>query len=224
MPDTFTPAFGRRMHHDPANRNYPVRGVLFAEAAPLVSRTWWRPGVWDQGQSSSCTAHACIGVVASSPFRHRSYEHLAYYDTFDDRMALYKKSQRYDPWPGERYEGTSTDAPFKVLRERGHISQWRWCFGLDDVLRTLSHHGPVAIGVDWHQGMVEWDRDFYLSPKGGTVGGHAVELIGLNVTKKTVTVVNSWGPGWARRGRGLLRFEDLGVLLEARGEAVTVVL
>lgn len=211
--------------HDPANRAYPATGVLFRAAAPLRPKTWWRRGVWDQGYSSECSPHSAAGVRGTSPFRKNlPRPDLLAYDDRSERTELYAESQKVDPWPGESYDGTSTDAPFKVMRSRGHIREWRWCFGADDVLRALSHHGPVSIGTNWYEGMETPKPNGFVSPSGDILGGHAYELLGIDVDDEFVTAVNSWGPTYGRNGRFRISFKDLRALLEGDGEAVTVVL
>lgn len=209
--------------HDPKNRAYPVRSLL--GDAPLVSRSWWARHVFDQGNESSCTAQAASGVVFTSPFRMElERSNLQSYDEAAERYELYRAAQKVDPWPGESYEGSSTDAPFRVLRDGGQISEWRWAFGLDDVLRTLSHHGPVAIGTNWYAGMDRPDSKGFVKAEGSIRGGHAYELYGINVAGRFVRARNSWGPSWGVKGLFLLSFDTLDRLLREDGEAVTVVL
>lgn len=218
---------GRVRYHDPNNRSYPMR-ALMGEAIVRRNVTWWRRGVFDQGNTSSCTAHAATGLLVTSPFRMStaSRPHLPAYDTFEERVELYRKAQTVDPWPGESYEGSSTDAPFKILRERGHIREWRWCFGVNDVLDTLSAYGPVAVGTNWYRTMFQADPiTGRVTIEGSVAGGHAYQLIGISVRNKTVTAVNSWGEQFGVRGRFVLTWDQLGKLLEDDGgEACTVVL
>lgn len=218
---------GRHVWHDPRNRGYSIQAELAAGTEDLKTRTWWRRGYFDQGSSSSCTSHAAGGLIRTSPFRLAAPEkpHLREYDDEVELVALYEESKRYDPWPGENYDGTSSDAPFKVLRERGVIGEWRWCFGINDVLRTLSHFGPVAIGVSWLERMMETDERGFIRSSGAEVGGHEVELVGINVPGSYVTGVNSWGRwGYHDSGRFRLSFSDLEERLEDSGDAVTVVM
>jgi hypothetical protein len=144
-------------------------------------------------------------------------------DEESERVPFYRESQKYDPWPGEDYEGTSTDAPFRLMRERGIIKGWAWLFGPEEVKFHLQHYGAVAIGTEWYWSMFSVDKDGYIifKPESGTAGGHTYELAFCHPKSQDVTVVNSWGP-WGRKGRAKLRWEAVEHLLAAQGEAVTV--
>ncbi len=216
---------GRNLYHDPRNRDYPIRELLPRETTPK-RRPWWRRGVYDQGSESSCTAQAAAGVLESSPNRQVYRGHLPHYDEVPERFELYREAQRHDPWQGEepQYKGSSTDAPFKVLRNRGQIAEWRWCFGIQDVIDTLNVFGPVALGTTWHHDMFRPDANGYVSLTGGVAGGHAYETVWYDLNEQRFRCVNSWDRSWGQSGRFWLRYEQVEALLADRGEAVTIVL
>lgn len=217
--------FGRHVWHDPRNRDYPAvgdvqAGALVGADAPIQTHTWWREGCFDQ-RGENCTIEAASGLLYSSPFRtHLTPRHLVDVDTEDKRLALYEASKDYDPWPGRDYDGTSSDAPLKLFRAKGWIAEWRWCFGVDDVLRTVSNVSPVTIGVNWLAGMEKLDEHGFVHATGEVVGGHEIVVEGLNATHEYVTLVQSWGPPCRWR----LSFADLDALLKDEGDAVTIVL
>lgn len=213
-------AFGRSVvEHDDRSRQYMARGILFQEDAPLRSKTWRRPAPYDQGQLPQCVAYATKGVCWSQPIAQSiKLETRKKIDT----GQLYHLAQTLDQWPGEDYDGTSTLAGLKAAHQDGLIPGYRWCFGLDDVTKTLSQYGPVMIGVNWMTGMMETDEEGLLSVTGQVEGGHCVELHGVDVGRKEVIGTNSWGLSWGLKGRFRLRFEDLGTLLQDQGEAATV--
>lgn len=211
--------------HAPENRAYPARGVLFADDAEPRTKTWWTRDVWDQNGHSSCTAESATGCLVTSPFRmYLDRTNLTAYDESSERYALYRYAQNYDPWEGTDYEGSSTNAPFKVLREREQIQEWRWCFGLDDVLRTVSWHGPVSAGTVWTDQMFRPDSRGLIEAKGEVMGGHAYRVVGVDTRNKLVRCVNSWGRGWGVSGRFVMRWDTLDYLLQQDGEAAAVVL
>jgi hypothetical protein len=140
---------------------------------------------------------------------------------YDNRYAngVYGEAKEIDEWYGEDYEGTSVLAGAKVLKNRGLISEYRWCFSMEDVLRTISYHGPVVLGINWYEGMFTPDLSGYIRPTGGYAGGHCLLARGVNVRKERVLLKNSWGRSWGRWGGCYISFDDLGQLLSESGEA-----
>jgi len=63
------------------------------------------------------------------------------------------------------------------------------------------------------------DAGGYIHSTGQVLGGHAICAIGVSVTRRYVTLLNSWGNDWGQGGRALLSFDDLEQLLAAGGEA-----
>lgn len=217
------PSMGRSIvTHDPASRAFPAMGLLALPGAPRHDRTWRRGKPYDQGQTSSCVAQTMKGILNTGPISGR----IAYRTrTRMDAIDLYRNAQLYDQWPGAEpdYEGTSALGACKYLQKQGIISEYRWCFGVDDVIDTVIQHGPVGIGVWWHAGMMATDGDGFIHPTGSQVGGHEVEINGVNVRGRYVVGTNSWGVDWGVKGRFKLSWDDLGRLLDADGDAVTVV-
>lgn len=145
------PRLGRSLiWHDERSKEFPTRGVLFDPDVPVVSRVWERPGPWDQGSTSQCVAYSTKGVCNTEPVRAGLAVEVR--EAIDPK-AVYDLAQTLDPWPGTAYNGTSTLAGFKAAHQMGLIPGYRWCFGLDDVIKTLAQYGPVAIGVTWWQSM-----------------------------------------------------------------------
>lgn len=228
MTETITlphdPRLGRTLVSlDPRSRDYPAR-ALFGANLPLRNKVWSRTGAWDQGLTSQCVLYTVKGMIWTAPNR---VQHPLPKRRAIDPGVWYPLAQKIDPWPGEAptYEGTSVLAGIKTGQREGFYSGYRWCFGIDDVLQTLTYHGPIAIGVSWYMSMFETDRSGWLKvdTQSGLAGGHAVELHGLDVRQKAVIATNSWGPGWGVRGRFRIKWDDLEKLLHDNGEAVTVV-
>jgi hypothetical protein len=221
LPDRTDGRLGRHCHHDPQNRSFPIRALVGSPV--LRTRVWSRfIPAFDQGYTSSCTAQAAAGLLSHPPFTRPEF---SLYDQEPEREELYRSAQMVDPYPDTPPQGgSSTDAPFRVLRDRGHIREWRWCFGVNDVLATLSGYGPVAVGTVWTEGMFEPDRNGIISDGGSVAGGHAYELLGIDTGNQTVIGMNSWGNHWAVEGTFRMTWEMLDRLLQRDGEAVTVVL
>lgn len=206
---------------DEKSREYPARGVLFDPDAEVRSRYWDRPQAYNQLRTSQCVAFSTKGICNTDPMR--AGKDPAALAAIDPKR-IYDLAQTIDPWPGTAYNGTSTLAGMKAAHQLGLIPGYRWCFGLDDVVKTLSHHGPVAVGVTWWQSMFQpgYQGMLVVDKAGGNSGGHCVELHGVDVEAQAVVGTNSWGTGWGHGGGFRMRFEDLDMLLRENGEAVTV--
>ena len=77
--------------------------------------------------------------------------------------------------------------------------------------------------MQWREGMRHPDTDGYIRTTGESLGGHEVELTGIDVRRQRVVVTNSWGTQWGVQGRAFLTFDDLGMLLHEEGDAFVVV-
>lgn len=200
----------RLVDFDPRSRNYPIRAVL-GDRKPR-SYTW-RCLQWnDQGREGACVGFAWSHELAARP---------AEIDTADHALAtgIYRRAQQIDEFPGEGYSGTSVLAGAKAVAELGFITEYRWAFGIEDLLVTLGYFGPAVLGVNWHQGMFQLDNSGFIRPTGPVMGGHAILARGVSIKKGTVLLRNSWGAQWGRDGDCLIRIDDLATLLAANGEA-----
>lgn len=207
---------GRLPEFDERSRMFRAVGPLAAEL-PLRTKAWRRGGAYDQGPTPQCVAYTGKGILNTAPLSGLvPYTTRSRYSTNE----FYAGAQENDEWPGSNYDGTSALGLGKYLLSRGLINSYRWCFGLTEVLQALSYEGPVGIGVWWHDAMFEVDGMGYIHPEGGLAGGHEVELIGIDVTRRKVIGMNSWGEGWGINGRFYLRWDDLGTLLANDGDAV----
>lgn len=216
------PGMGRSIiEHDDRSREFAARGTLFREGAARRNRTHRRGRAYDQGETSSCVGQTVKGVLNTAPLSKQvAYGKRTKYDAFQ----FYREGQDWDEWAGEEpeYYGTSANGVCKYLRHAGVISEYRWCFGLDDVIDTLVQHGPVAIGTYWWTGMWDTDPNGFIIPTGRREGGHETELIGVNVDEEYVIGMNSWGPGWGEDGRYKISWAHLDTLLRDDGDALTI--
>ena len=227
-PDLPHPLGRSIVNHDPRNRGFGVRPLLAATRTRKPG-PWWARHTFDQ-RGSSCTTQAATGLLLSSPLRkHRKTlrwvkENLG---TEEQRHAFYLETQAHDPWPGgePQYEGSSSDAPYKLLRERGVIAEWRWCFGVDDVNDTLAVLSAVTTGTVWLESMFNVDRRGYLivDRNSRQVGGHEWLLLDHDARDDEYLALNSWSRRWGRNGRTRVRGADYRWLLEQDGDATTVV-
>lgn len=194
---------------DERSRNYPVRALL--SAVELRSKSWSCGITLNQQHEGACVGFGWSHELAAKPVPVSGI-------TNEFARDLYHEAQRVDQWPGEDYSGTSVLAGAKVVQQRGHVSQYRWAFDLTDVFLTLGYHGPVVLGLNWHEGMWEPDSRGFIAPTGECVGGHCLLARGIAVKRRYVTLRNSWGPEWGSNGDCRIRFADLERLIHESGE------
>lgn len=213
---------GRHVNHDPRNRSFRAL-VSPPRRAIKPNKTWWTSVVYDQGDSPSCTAQACVGVMNTNPFRPGFAVDRLSYDEPAERLDLYDASKIVDPFPGVDYDGTSTDAPFKVLRNAGAISGWKWLFGEDELREWVTWYGPAVVGTLWLMDMFDPSPlTGMLTVAGEIAGGHAYRIVQHSTSRDAYRIVNSWGRGWGQNGRAWIRTGDLAGLLANDGDAVTI--
>lgn len=221
--------------HDERSRQYPIRALLAPTAAKRTRKLWTPGPILDQGSEGACVGHAWAdeatatpvpvnlaraelpGTEAGKPWP-RDPQGLAF--------AIYRQAQRLDEWPGEAYSGTSVLAGAKVMQSLRLLSEYRWAFGVDDVIDTLVQHGPVVLGIPWFYGMYQpFGGEILVS--GQVVGGHAILATGFDPVRAVngrpprpmIRLTNSWGLGWGEAGSAWITAAGLSSLLEQNGEA-----
>jgi hypothetical protein len=201
---------------DERSRNFP----LTVEAEPKRVRRLWRQGVvLDQGNEGACVGFGWTGTELSGPqWPDPQPTKTAGYMRAIDR---YRRAQTIDEWPGEAYSGTSVLAGAKVMQADGVVSEYRWCFGIDDVRNALLTHGPVVIGIPWYSKMYSTNLDGTVKIGGDKVGGHCLFLNGYHPAKlvdgkprEMFRWRNSWGSTYGINGSAWISTDALMVLLE----------
>jgi len=206
---------GRIVQHDPRSFGFPA---VLAPALKTVTHRHYGPAL-DQGSIGSCTGNAAADALNTVPLR-RGRRLLTEVDAQD----LYHQATILDGFPGTwppTDTGSSGLAVAKASVKAGWVGSYTHAFGLDQALAALVL-APVIVGTNWHQDMFTPDPAGYLHPTGAVAGGHEYALVGLDVKRKRVTMLNSWGPSWGRNGRAYLTFTDLGQLLADQGDVVAL--
>lgn len=208
----------RLQHFDARSKDFPVAAVV---PEGVKTKTWRLNERNDQGPDGACVGFGIGHRLAAAPLELGGVD-------YDFSFALYKEAQKLDPWQGENYEGTSVLAGIKAARNRGHIGTYRWCFSVEDIMRALTHEGPVIVGTWWDFSMFEPDERGLLVPDGNHAGGHCYLLRGVTLKPRgklkglgpLFRVTNSWGKGWGDNGEAFIRVEDYERWLLPGGEAV----
>lgn len=202
---------------DERSRDFPIRTAVAGR--DIVSSTWALGLNLDQGREGACVGFGWAHELAADPVAVPGI-------TNGYARTLYHEAQQKDQWPGGSYpgatpvyEGTSVLAGAKVCQARGLLPEYRWAFGLNDLLLAVGHIGPAVIGVKWYASMGRTDNLGFIRPSGRLLGGHCTLLTGVSVAKRAFRVHNSWGASWGVRGQAWLSWDDMGKLLARGGEA-----
>lgn len=227
--------------HDERNRNYSVRPLLANRREAIVRKdTFWKvpddPNIpFDQAKEGACGPFSGFHELAVGPI---FVPGITQQGAFD----FYPRVQATDRAMGNNWpDGVSMLALAKTLKAEGRITEYRWAFGVNDVVDTLVSTGPVILGIEWRYNMYFTASGGRVVLSGNVVGGHALVLVAyviatgefarkLNVPEGTEVVgwLNSWGRGYgvadarlnASGGIGWLTLADLGTLLSRNGEAL----
>lgn len=209
---------GRHVEHDPrsrafeASRETQLRTVLHQHHGPVL----------DQGQLGSCTANAITQACNTDPLIRAGRQLL----TEDDALKAYEYATAHDAFPGQYPPddtGSSGLAAAKAAQHLGWIRAYHHAFGLRHTLEALART-PVIIGIEWTRDMFHPDEHGYVHPSGDVVGGHEVCLVGIDVDRKDVTILNSWGDSWGEQGTARLSWVDLEDRLRNKGDCTVPVL
>jgi hypothetical protein len=209
------PGMGRGLvNHDDRSKAFRAVDLLRPDEVPRDRQ--WRSGLaYDQRTTSQCVAFTGKKMLNTSQVsRHARWWRRRLYSTTD----FYRGAQLNDEWDGEAYDGTSALGLCRYLTELGILTEYRWCFGLSDVLLTVSHIGAVGIGIWWYDSMFQ-PVNGRLHVAGDRAGGHETVLTGNDVGRREVILTNSWGRGWGVKGKARLGWDDLDRLLQEDGDA-----
>jgi hypothetical protein len=209
---------------DERSKSYGI-GPLIGTDRPKKRATFWQEGtVLDQGQEGACVGFGWLAELLAKPAPpdEQPSEELG------NKIArfYYHEAKKIDEWEGEDYEGTSVLAGAKVMHRYGFISEYRWCFDIDDIINVVVANGPVVIGIPWYESMYRTNRDGLCDVSGNIVGGHCITITGYDPAmafgRQTLEVFrwrNSWGTGYGKGGSGYIRVSDLRKLFAEGGEA-----
>ncbi len=208
----------RIQQFDEKSRSYPITATLPGDVKPR-SYTWSCSQHLDQGAEGACTAFGWSHELIAKP---------SVVKGIDAKFAqkLYWEAQKIDEWPGgsypgayPQYEGSSVLAAAKVVKQLGYIKEYRWAFGLEDLILSVGHKGPAVLGLDWYSDMFDVDENGFIAATGEISGGHCILCKGVNIKGEYFVLHNSWGPTWGVGGDAKITFGEMQYLLQSGGEA-----
>lgn len=241
---TQDPRLDRLVQFDERSRGYPIRALVGRKTPRSYT---WRIGtdfLIDQGREGACVGFAVVNELQARPAESR-------FGGKDetDRFAvqeIYWPAQKTDPWEGgsypgasPQYDGTSVLAGVKAAQRLGYFEEYRWSFGLEDLVIGIGRHGPAVLGLAWFDTNYEPGPDGFIRPEGNVVGGHAIlaravkiewkndrrlDMDDVDLDRSYVTVRNSWGV-WGHKGSGdaYITLGHLSRWLAQQGEACFMV-
>jgi hypothetical protein len=202
--------FGRRVEFDERSRLFPIRKLLPKIAKPR-SYTWSCGVNLDQGSTPACTGFSMAQEWAARPV-------VVPNVTDKTGMDIYRLAQELDEWAGHNYDGSSVLGAAKAATQLGKILEYRWAFGVEDLILAIGYHGPAVLGINWYRGMMNPDAAGLVRVIGEIAGGHAILCNGYNVTTKLFRLHNSWGASWGIKGECFVTKADMTRLLFEQGE------
>lgn len=194
---------------------------------PVRRDKQWRSGqILDQGREGACVGFGWTAEALATPVP----VNLAWLKVDAPRTPnefaanVYHIAKTIDDYAGEDYDGTSVLAGAKVMQQFGLIKEYRWAFGIEDVIDSLLAKGPVVLGIWWYDGMYSAPNGV-LKVSGKKVGGHCITAVGYKTAASSKTgeasiiLQNSWGEDWGINGLAEISVKDLAALLKDGGEA-----
>lgn len=215
---------GRLKLFDDKSKDFPVRAALSAEQTKPRSYTWSCQNHYDQLRTSQCVSYAWHHELTARPVVEPYPENTPTQQLlFAER---YYAMQRIDPWIGgeypgayPKYAGTAVLAGAKIMQSLGKIKEYRWAFGINDLILAIGYKGPGILGVTWKTDMFYPDAKGFIHASGEDEGGHAIMCKGVNLKGEYFTLHQSWGLGFGIHGDVKISFADMVTLLHEDGEA-----
>lgn len=210
----------RRVRHLIGGRGYArdprdYRLEHYASRRSTRTSRFWPDNVWwgNQRQTSQCVGFAWVHLLEDAPvYQEPPHPCIA-------PSRIYTLAKLVDEWQGEDYEGTSVRAGAKVLRNLGFLTGYAFTRNLTTLINAVLEDGPVVLGTDWLEGMLEPNSRGIIHATGKSVGGHAYLINGVSLITNTFRIKQSWGRDWGQNGHAYLPIEELTYLLNANGEA-----
>lgn len=194
----------------------------------------WDSPIEDQGSLGSCVANAVTNtyelmVKYQYPNKFIELSRLfVYYNSrliannisedsgayIKDALAGVKKygicSEKLWPYLYDKFDDQPTPDCYQDASKR-KITEYSFLTTLNEILTKLTAKKPVLIGMNIYDEFLVVDKaNPILSMPTSTsypLGGHAVTVLGYNLSKQLVLIKNSFGNEWGDNGYGWISFE-----------------
>lgn len=211
------PCLGYRQKPDKRDANFPLSDLLVGAGTRPVSKHWKSGSVLDQSNTNSCVGHACYLLQVSEPVA-----------TVNPKLGpfdIYVSARQQDEWTDNDFidRGTSIRAGLSVLKNAGIISAYYQTQSGEVAREYAITKGPLVVGIRWPDSMLTPDANGVIKPRGVNGGGHAVFITSVQWKEKMLTIQNSWGTGWGKRGFAKISFSDFDRLLAEMGATAAAV-
>jgi|SRR5215207_526207 len=211
----------RLVRFDERSRGWDVRPLLEAQGLTEPRSYTWNipaelPGFpLDQGREGECVGFGFTHELAARPDVHRDVGQPFARD-------LYRRCKGIDGYPG--VEGTTVIAGAQLLKADGRCKEYRWCFGIDDVVLTIGRKGPVVLGINWPEGFDRPDPETGIARATGSYrGGHCILANSVSLRRDLIGLPNSWGLRYGKNGVVWVPISDLAEVLADDGEACALI-
>lgn len=208
---------------DEKSKAYGVRKILDSYAIVDSEKEWSQGVQLDQGKEGACVGFAWTHYLISEPTPPRRQPSVEGGTLL--AMDVYRQAQEIDEWDGNT-NGTSILAAAKILKKRGMVKEYRWCFSLEDIRDSIITLGPVTAGVQWNRYLSRPFTNGMVSVVGKFTGAHAILIDAYYPTKRIGSVIykdvfrfkNSWGEKYGKQGSAYILGRDLQKLIDLKGE------
>jgi len=212
---------GAQPHFDDRSRNYGIAEVIPDRRSIVHTTKMWdvpdKDVPLDQGREGACTGFSLSTELAASPVNVDVNNAFA--------LELYQAARRIDAAAGRHWgSGASILATALALKnDYKLITEFRWAFGIEQVIDTIISKGPVVLGLNWYFDMYSPNAENVIEVSGELTGRHAIAAIGyLHEDGGYLALMNTWGPGYGAKGIGYLKIADATRLLAEDGEACII--
>ena len=156
-----------------------------------------------QGDLGSCTGNSGLQMRVSAPWVWTGSLNATVLE--DLAVSIYSGATDRDPyegaWPPDD-TGSNGEAVMEEMKSRGLILDWSSPVTFEGLQRSMQL-GPCSMGSNWYTSMLTPDRCGQISISGVNEGGHQTTVKGIQYATKRILFLNSWGPKWGAKRKGM---------------------